>query len=187
MPYREHLQSLRVLHSYSCGYCGVTEADAGSILTIDHYIPPGFGGTGDLDNLVYSCPTCNRRKGAYVPSEKDNEAGRRILHPRHDDLTLHLRETPDGQVVGLTSAGEFHVSRLDLNRAPLLAHRQRRQIFSELKTQVATHEEMLGQILSQLQPLLDEVQAMGGVHVKDLEANIEALRRLLKALRESLP
>lgn len=31
---------------------------------IDHVIPESLGGSGDADNLVLACRTCNRKKGA---------------------------------------------------------------------------------------------------------------------------
>lgn len=31
---------------------------------IDHVIPESRGGSGDVDNLVLACRTCNRKKGA---------------------------------------------------------------------------------------------------------------------------
>ena len=36
---------------------------------IDHVTPKSQGGSDRLDNLVLSCPTCNRAKGAQTPAE----------------------------------------------------------------------------------------------------------------------
>lgn len=43
---------LRVQAGYACEFCGVTEADTGGLLTIDHYRPRKKGGTDDLDYRI---------------------------------------------------------------------------------------------------------------------------------------
>lgn len=44
----------------ACEFCGVHEDNAGATLTIDHFQPRSKGGSDDLDNLVYACPSCNQ-------------------------------------------------------------------------------------------------------------------------------
>jgi len=56
-------QSVRALYGFRCGYCGVTEAESGGQLEMDHFRPQSHGGEDELNNLVYCCPTCNRLKG----------------------------------------------------------------------------------------------------------------------------
>ena len=102
-----------------CGYCGITETQTGTVLTIDHFQPRDAGGTDDTGNLVYACHACNEYKGAYWAVDADN----RLLHPLNDDLTLHLHEGTDGRLVGDTPLGILYIERLRLNRAPLVAHR----------------------------------------------------------------
>jgi hypothetical protein len=115
----------RVREEYQrrCGYCGILEDEAGAELTIDHFQPQSQGGTDDLENLVYCCHACNEFKGDYW--EPDSEE--RILHPRLDSLSEHLREYPDGTVMGLTPTGVFHVQKMRLNRPQLIARRLARQ------------------------------------------------------------
>lgn len=48
---------LRQRYVFRCGYCGVTETEAGTELTEDHYQPVVRGGTNDLDNIAYACHT----------------------------------------------------------------------------------------------------------------------------------
>lgn len=43
---------LRVQAGYACEFCGVTEADTGGLLTINHYRPRKKGGTDDLDYRI---------------------------------------------------------------------------------------------------------------------------------------
>jgi CRISPR/Cas system Type II protein with McrA/HNH and RuvC-like nuclease domain len=39
------------------------------LMTVDHYIPRGRGGTNTLNNLVPCCNDCNQRKGNRMPDE----------------------------------------------------------------------------------------------------------------------
>lgn len=117
-----------VRHSYQhrCGYCDVHEEEAGSLLELDHFQPRSAGGGDEVANLVYCCPTCNRRKGDFWPSSASSGA-HRLLHPQRDDLPAHFYEQIDGRVVALTETGAFHIERLQLNRPPLVALRRTRQ------------------------------------------------------------
>lgn len=47
---------------FTCQYCGATPPAA--ILEVDHILAVASGGTNAQDNLVTSCWTCNRGKGA---------------------------------------------------------------------------------------------------------------------------
>jgi len=114
---------VRAIYAYRCGYCGVSEAQAGSELTFDHFRPRSQSGTDDVANLVYACHACNEFKGdCWV---KDGNT--RLLHPLTDDLTLHMAEEASGTFRALTTLGQVYVDRLQLNRAALIAHRQERQ------------------------------------------------------------
>ena len=45
-------QQVRQRTGYACEFCGVTEDNAASELTIDHYYPQAKGGSDDFDNLI---------------------------------------------------------------------------------------------------------------------------------------
>ncbi len=125
-------ERIRALDDFRCGYCGVTEVEAGSQLELDHFRPQAHGGTDTLDNLVYACPTCNRFKGDYWPAPEASP-DLMLLHPRQDDLTAHINQLPDGRLIGLTKRGWFHIQRLQLNRAPLVALRLQRAEVQRLR------------------------------------------------------
>jgi 5-methylcytosine-specific restriction endonuclease McrA len=56
-------EELRRLYQFRCGYCGTSEVDAGSELTIDHFQPRSRGGSeDDPANWVYCCHACNEFK-----------------------------------------------------------------------------------------------------------------------------
>ena len=114
-------EQIRERYGRRCGYCGVREEDAGATLTMDHHRPRIRGGGEDAENIVYCCPRCNEHKGSYW--HETDPPHIRLLHPRRDDLTAHIREEKDGQLTGLTPEGVFFVQRLRLNRSPLVAYR----------------------------------------------------------------
>jgi hypothetical protein len=122
-------EEVRQRYHGRCGYCGVSEADTGGELTVDHFQPVTADGDDSDNNLVYSCFRCNTYKGDFFPSAEDNQAGRRLLHPLLDPISLHLRENEEtSEIEALPSNGQFHVLLLRLNRPQLVEHRRRRRI-----------------------------------------------------------
>ena len=141
-------QQVRVRYAFCCGYCGISETDAGGELTIDHFHPQSRGGDDSDDNLVYACYRCNQYKGAFVPSAAQQAQSLRLLHPLRDELTEHITGDVDtGRLEGRTPTGTFHIHTLNLNRAELMAHRLRRwvaaQVLSELDQSLAENAEDL--------------------------------------------
>lgn len=114
------VHAVRQQYGFRCGYCGISETDAGTTLTVDHFHPRSQGGSDDFANLVYCCHACNEHKNDYW-----NLAGTaRLLHPMRDDFTAHFIELEDGILSPLTETGSFHITRLQLNRPALIRHRQ---------------------------------------------------------------
>jgi hypothetical protein len=123
------LQTVRERYAFCCGYCGVSEADVGGELTVDHFRPVSAGGDDSDANLVYACVRCNQYKGALLPDATELAYEQRLLHPLRDDLLAHLREDEStGHMEGLTATGRFHIAALRLNRSALIMHRQRRYL-----------------------------------------------------------
>lgn len=60
------IERLKQLQKNKCWWCGeVLNAD----YHVDHRFPLSRGGTDDPSNLVLTCPRCNLRKNAKLPSE----------------------------------------------------------------------------------------------------------------------
>ncbi len=156
---------MRRAYDFACGYCGVREEDAGSLLELDHFRPRSAGGGDELENLVYCCPTCNRLKGDFWRAATDEK---RLLHPQRDDLGSHLLLKPDGLFTALTKTGEFHLSRLRLNRPPLVAWRRARAENSRLR-----------EALEQAQTAQESLQKRLVSLDKEIERIIAELTRLL--------
>lgn len=62
---------------YTCQYCGRKMRT----LTLDHVVPRRAGGAHTWENLVAACPTCNRRKGGYMPAEANMTLRRAPFEP----------------------------------------------------------------------------------------------------------
>lgn len=156
---------VRRLYHYRCGYCGVSEAAIGNELEIDHYQPKSAGGGDELENLVYCCTACNRRKGSFWP--EFTGAAKRLLHPQRDDFAVHLREEENGWLTALTETGEFHIERLELNRSPLIAlrvswqaERAKEQVSSSRDAKQQSLREETQAAARQIQRLFDEINQM---------------------------
>lgn len=134
-------ETVRQTYSYRCGYCGVHEEEVGSELEIDHFQPRSAGGGDDPANLVYCCSTCNRLKGDFWPTSDPGATQHRLLHPKRDDLSGHVREGRNGRLTALTEMGAFHTERLRLNRPPLVALRRARQKMVQLHRQLTAAQE----------------------------------------------
>ena len=133
-------QVLRALYQFRCGYCGISEVDAGAELTHDHFQPRSKGGNEGLDNLVYCCHACNEFKGDYWQPLSP----RRILHPLRDDIATHVILENDDTLRSLTATGEFHIQKLQLNRNALVRHRRdQRRIAEDRVVQQAMLDRLL--------------------------------------------
>lgn len=148
--------SLRERYGFCCGYCGVSETAVGVELTIDHFQPRSQGGSDGPDNLVYCCHACNEFKGNYWQPN----SLRRILHPRHDNATNHFALQDDGTLLPITPTGAFHIERLRLNRAALVAHRSEQRLIdlahqaqAELLRRLAELERQAQDLTAQLEQL----------------------------------
>ena len=158
------LESVRVRYQFVCGYCGISEVDAGGLLTIDHFVPISAKGGDDDDNLVYSCIRCNQYKAAYHAAISVKLDGRTLLHPLRNDLSSHLKLNEiSGELEGLSVSGAFHISLLQLNRPALIAHRRRKSYW---KLAELVHMTLLSEVI-------------------DLESTVANLTRQLAILEDN--
>jgi hypothetical protein len=148
-----------------CGYCGISEEDAGGELCVDHYTPVTAGGDDSDENLIYSCFRCNQFKSDFQPTDADRVQGFRVLHPLRDECALHIRlNESTASLEPLTATGRFHIALLHLNRPSLVAYRLRRR-----------HEELL---CARRELLEDEVRELRAI-ISAQETYIARLRELL--------
>jgi hypothetical protein len=161
MAHPKHEQ-VRQRYQRRCGYCGVSEVDAGGELTVDHHRPVSAGGDDSDDNLVYACFRCNTYKGDFFPDAADARAGRRVLHPLLDPVALHLRENEGtGLLEPQTETGRFHIDLLRLNRPELVEHRLTRRLANLLATAhglLREENEVLRRRLTNLEAYLRQME-----------------------------
>lgn len=156
-------EEVRRRYSYRCGYCGVSETDAGGDLTVDHFRPFAHVRDESPDNLVYACVRCNQHKGAFSPAPDTLDNPNRLLHPLLDDVSAHITEDKTtGILIGITPRGRFHIQALRLNRRGLVDHRVRQQAIFVMETRLQQAEAEKGL----LRDTLDETVQ----YIRDLEA-----------------
>lgn len=112
---------------------GSCDSDSVS-LEVDHFDPSKKKDVHqDYFNLLLVSRHCNGKKGAFRPSKKDWESGRRLLNPTVEaDFGQHIAECPishrhGGFLWGKTPVGRFHIIKLALNAKFLVEQRRRRQ------------------------------------------------------------
>lgn len=165
MAHAKH-ELVQRLYEGRCGYCGVSEVDAGGALTVDHFRPVSHGGDDADPNLVYACFKCNQFKGDFYPNLDDRYGERRVLHPLLDQGDEHMRlDQETGCLLPLTPRGEFHIALLQLNRPALVQHRLRRRMLTWLR--------------ERREQLEDEVDMLRST-ITALELHAARLERLLK-------
>lgn len=154
----------------ACGYCGVSEVSSGGILTIDHYQPRSYGGSNELDNLIYACYKCNQYKHEFWPNREQLARQQRVLHPLLDDFSLHFQlKEQVGILDPLTPTGRFHINLLHLNRPQLVKYRLSQQMLVALQERNIQLENQLIEIQKAL--VLKEN------YISALLAQIEQLRK----------
>ena len=154
------LHAVRQQYGFCCGYCGISETDAGTTLTVDHYQPRVQNGSDDFINLVYCCHACNEHKGSYW-----NPNGvERILHPMQDRFSAHYTEQSDFTLTALTDTGRFHIARLQLNRPALIAYRERKHVIQNQQRErtetLAVLDELL-QHVAEMKAAINQIRAGG--------------------------
>ena len=159
MAHPRHEQ-VRQRYEYRCGYCGVSEAETGGELTIDHFRPVSSGRDDSDDNLVYACHRCNEYKGYIHPDRAEHETDARLLHPLLDNISEHIYEDENGHLLALSGAGQFHITILHLNRPQLIDNRleKRNRELNHVHTRLL--EAMVSQLISAVEELKETVDRL---------------------------
>lgn len=158
---------IRQRAKFACEFCGVTEANVGGQLTLDHFQPKSKGGSDELKNLLYCCVRCNQYKQDYWPSQPNDPM---IWNPLVEPAAAHFLEGEEGKLFPLTDTGSFTIERLRLNRFPLISYRKNRhkqeeeaRLLEQYKALVQLLEQANQQLASQVaeqQKLLREQRSL---------------------------
>lgn len=166
-------EKVRIRANFACEFCGVSEADTGGLLTIDHFQPQSKGGSDDLANLIYCCVRCNNYKFNYFPDSSDEP---HLWNPRIEPASLHFILLENGQLQHLTEKGQFTIVRLHLNRPALIKHRLQKQQEVQQQKTIAQYAELLNmqqQLNQQLSNLVEEQNALLQAHQQLLKVLLE--------------
>ena len=126
---------------------------------------------------MYCCTTCNRIKSDFWPKHNPLTTTNRILHPKRDNLSQHLREEPDGRLIAITETGQFYLTRLRLNRPQLIARRRKQK-------ELVTFRDKQRQMLLRLETLEQQLEQLLDLTAQYIAGNTDA-RTLLEALLAS--
>lgn len=98
-------------------------------MEIDHF-NPHLAGTSrhKYSNLFLATRHCNGSKSDNWPSKSARKKGIRLLNPCEEvDYGVHIVEHPEThRLIGLTAAGDFHITTCDLNAIHLIEERRDR-------------------------------------------------------------
>ena len=161
-------QKIREKADFACEYCGVSEAETGDELTVDHFRPQSADGGDEEENLVYCCFRCNLYKGDYWAENS------KLFNPQTDKRDEHFWLSESGKLFALTETGELTIKLLRLNRQPLVT--KRRQDFLKLE-----EHEILQQTRQVVETLLNLNQQQRGL-LRQQQNLLKEQRRLLEFL-----
>lgn len=111
-PYEQYLDELSEDFHHICGYCGKSETVTTKGFEIDHFVPRKVdeGLKDEYQNLVYSCFTCNRKKGSKWPTgnpAQQNDGKKGFVDPATEEYDAHLTRDETGAIIAKTSLGEY--------------------------------------------------------------------------------
>ena len=111
-----------------CEYCHAVEVGQLATFELEHVVPPGAGGTDEVENLAWACGRCNRSKSDRIELV-DPQSG--AIVPIFDPRVMRWGDHfawQGHELIGRTPAGRALVEALDLNSARRVAIRQDEQI-----------------------------------------------------------
>lgn len=112
--YSEYRQNLRKDFVFRCGYCSKIEKLTTTGFEIDHFVPQKIDRSRECDysNLVYSCFTCNRKKGGKWPTNSANLANDGLtgfVDPVSDEFDKHIGRDESGEIIYYSEIGKYMV------------------------------------------------------------------------------
>lgn len=105
-------------------------------MDIDHFDPTLTGTARHAyPNLMLATRHCNNMKRDAWPTVGERASGYRLLNPTKEmDYGSHIFEDPDnGELIGVTRAGRYHIDMLDLNHETFVWERRKRAHYRHLR------------------------------------------------------
>jgi uncharacterized protein (TIGR02646 family) len=159
--YQQYRTELKADFNSRCGYCDAHDDViwARGHYHIDHFAPhslfPVLKQT--YENLVYSCPFCNRAKSSKWHGNDaavHNDGSRGFVDPCTEDYDQHVSRTDDGRIIALTELGRYVVIELKLQLA---------------RHQMAWQSEVFLKLRDRVNALLDDPRLEGDQRLALLE------------------
>lgn len=121
--YKDYKPFLKEDFSYRCAYCNTSEVTIGTVpFHIDHFVPrKKFEGVLDdldvyYDNLMWSCPRCNMKKGKKHEGKISLECENTLLiNPRKENSNEVFYRNHIGGIESAKSIGVQTIMTLDLS------------------------------------------------------------------------
>jgi hypothetical protein len=125
----ERVREVEVRAGQRCEYCRMHQALQGATFHVEHVVPTAAGGSDELSNLAWACPSCNLKK-SNRQTATDPETGKAValFHPRTDCWQDHFAWS-GYTIVGRTSVGRTLVLAFDLNHPRRLLIREAEEYF----------------------------------------------------------
>lgn len=110
--------------NHRCEYCHFHEDDLFLSFEIDHIVGVKHGGGNELENLAYTCPHCNARKGSDLTTFLNDYTDIVLLfNPRQQSWNEHFGIN-QGELVAKTRTGQATIKLLRFNEPDRLILRQ---------------------------------------------------------------
>jgi hypothetical protein len=128
-PWQETVREVEHRAGGRCEYCCMHQSLQGATFHVEHVVPRAAGGTSELDNLAWACPSCNLRKSDRLEAA-DGQSGTVVplFHPRRDRWSEHFA-WQGYSIIGLTAIGRATAMVLDFNHPRRLLVRQAEELF----------------------------------------------------------
>lgn len=98
-----------------CEYCHILDATSLHGFHVDHIISKKHLGSNEVDNLAWSCATCNQHKGTDVASyDSETVELTPFFNPRIDNWHEHF-VLEDYRIIGKTPIGRVTVRIFHMN------------------------------------------------------------------------
>jgi hypothetical protein len=106
------------------------QALQGATFHIEHIVPESRGGSSELENLAFCCPSCNLHKSDRIEAQ-DPASGSviRLFNPRLDSWEEHF-QWDSYELRGRTPMGRATILALELNHPRRLLIRRAEERFS---------------------------------------------------------
>ena len=105
-----------------CEYCKAPANFASASFHCDHIIPRKSGGKTTLDNLAWTCPSCNSKKYSKTHAH-DPQTRQRVplFNPRLKNWNRHFKWSENNlTIIGRTRTGRATVEALKLNHLEIV-------------------------------------------------------------------